>query len=132
MTSPEYREKIEIGYTMEKVEQYIPNPLRCYKCQKYGHHENNCRGREVCRKCGQQDPDHHSDRYDLPYKYANCGGDHPVYARSCDSWKLEKEIMGVKHKNNIPYNKTWKMVVGPKTTTSSQAVQHNKTIMKGL
>ena len=45
-------EKIKVGYRMEMVEQYIPNPLRCYKCQKYGHHECNCRGREVCMKCG--------------------------------------------------------------------------------
>ena len=25
-------EKIKVGYTMERIEQYIPNPLRCYKC----------------------------------------------------------------------------------------------------
>ena len=24
--------KIKIGFTMERVEQFIPNPLRCYKC----------------------------------------------------------------------------------------------------
>jgi len=24
------------------VELYIPNPLRCYKCQKYGHDSNTC------------------------------------------------------------------------------------------
>ena len=35
--------------------------------------------------------------------------------------------MGIKHRNNIPYNKARKMIVGSKTTTYSQAVQHNKT-----
>ena len=34
--------KIKVGYTMERVEQFIPNQLRCYKCQKYDHHEDNC------------------------------------------------------------------------------------------
>ena len=26
--------EIRIGYTIERVEQYIPVPLRCFKCQK--------------------------------------------------------------------------------------------------
>ena len=112
---------------MERVEQFIPNPLRCYNCQKYGHHEDNCRGRSVRDKCAQQDPGHHIDNCNNPYRCANCRGDHPVYARCCKSWKLEKEILGIKHRNNIPYNEARKMIVGSKTTTYSQAVQHNKT-----
>ena len=118
---------IKIGYVMERVEQFIPNLLRCYNCQKYGHHEDYCRGRHVCRKCGQQDPDHHSDKCDYPYKCANCGCDHLVYARSYESWRLEREILGIKHKNNIPYNEARKMVVGSKAATYPQAVQRNKT-----
>ena len=26
--------KIKVGYIMERVKQFIPNPLRCYNCQK--------------------------------------------------------------------------------------------------
>ena len=51
---------------MEKVGQYIPNPLRCYKCQKYGHDEDNCGGREVCGKCGQQNPDYRINDCQFP------------------------------------------------------------------
>ena len=120
---PKIPEKIKVGYTMERVEQFIPYPLRCYNCQKYSHHEDNCRGQQVCGKCGQQDPDHHSDNCNNPYKHANCRGNHSIYARSCESWKLEKEILGIKHRNNIPYNEVQKMIVGSKTTTYSQ---HNK------
>ena len=115
---------------MERVEQFIPNPLRCYNCQKYGYHKDNCTGRQVCGKCAQQDPDHHIDNCNNLYRCANCGGDRSVYARSCESWKLEKEILGIKHRkyweSNIPFNERWKMIVGSKTTTYSQAVQHNK------
>ena len=32
---------------MERVEKFIPNPLRCYNCQKYGHHEDNYRCQHV-------------------------------------------------------------------------------------
>ena len=102
--------KVKVGYTMERVEQYIPNP--CYKCQKYGHHEDDCKGREVCGKCGQQIPDHHINDSQFPCECANCGGDHPVYARSCESRRQEKEVLTVKHRNNIPYYEARKLVVG--------------------
>ena len=111
---------------MERVEQFIPNPLRCYKCQTYGHHEDNCRGKEVCGKCGQQNPDHHINDCDFLNKCANCGGDHPVYSRTCESWRLEKEILKVKHQNNIPFHEVRKKVIDSKVTTYAQAVQHNK------
>ena len=51
--------KLKVGYTMERVKQFVPYPLRSYKFQKYRHHEDACRGREVCGKCGQKDPVHH-------------------------------------------------------------------------
>ena len=124
---PKIPEKIKVGYAMERVEQFIPNSLRCYNCQKYSHHEDNCRGWRVCGKCGQQDPDHHIDNCNKQYRCENCRGDHPIYARSCESWKLEKEILGIKYRNNIPYNEARKMIVGSKTTTYSQTIQHNKT-----
>ena len=124
---PKIPERIKVGYTMERVEQFIPNRLRCYNCQKYGLYENNCRGQQLCGKCAQQNPDHHIDNCNNLYKCANCVGDHPVYTRSCESWKLEKEILGIKLRNNIPFNEAWKMIVGSKNTNYSQAVQRNKT-----
>ena len=42
------------------------------------------------------------------------------------SWKQEKEVLTVKHWNNIPCYEARKLVVGSKTTTYSQAVQPNK------
>lgn len=42
----------------ERVKQYLSNPLRCFKCQEYGHHKESCREHLVCIKCGQKDTDH--------------------------------------------------------------------------
>ena len=47
-TLPKY---IRVGY----YRVFIPNPVRCYKCQKFGHTKFNCRKNEVCNKCGQED-----------------------------------------------------------------------------
>lgn len=56
--APEPPQEIKIGYTISKVETYIPNPLRCFNCQRYGHGKNQCTRKLVCGKCGENDPNH--------------------------------------------------------------------------
>ena len=41
---------------------------------------------------------------------ANCRQNHPVYARSCESYKKEKEILEVKHKRNVFFLEARKIV----------------------
>ena len=55
---PQTPKDVKIGYCLERVEQYVPAPLRCFKCQKFGHHRKACRGRQTCSKCGEKDLDH--------------------------------------------------------------------------
>lgn len=45
-------EKVMIGYMSFKVREFIPPPMRCFKCQRYGHVAANCNGKERCGKCG--------------------------------------------------------------------------------
>ena len=40
--SPNLPTVVKIGFLQVKVDVYIPNPLRCYHCQVFGHHENKC------------------------------------------------------------------------------------------
>ena len=49
---PEY---IRVGYYRVAVSRFIPNPVRCYKCQKFGHTKFDCRKNKVCNKCRQED-----------------------------------------------------------------------------
>ena len=46
--------EIKVGYSLIKINPYIPNPLRCYNCQKFGHHETKCIKSAVCKKCGER------------------------------------------------------------------------------
>ena len=32
---------------------YVPNPLRCFKCQRYGHHQEHCRATAKCGICSK-------------------------------------------------------------------------------
>ena len=122
--TPKTPKEIKVGYTVVKVETFIPNPLRCFRCQKYGHHKDQCTGRPVCAKCGQKDPDHQEEECKDRIHCANCGGDHPAYAKNCDKWKSEREVMEVKHTRNIPFPEARKMVEAySRRTTYARAVQ---------
>ena len=43
--------EIQTGYQIAKVDCCVSIPLRCYRCQKFGHHEEKCNGLQVCGKC---------------------------------------------------------------------------------
>ena len=53
---------LKIFYRIVPVDVYVPNPLRCFNCQRFGHHETNCPVdiRSVCEKCGAGGHDHHT------------------------------------------------------------------------
>ena len=100
---PRTPKEVKITYCLERVEQYVPAPLRCVKCQKYGHHREAWRGRQACAKCGEKDPDHADEDCEKEIRYANCQQDHPAHARSWAVYQKEKEIIEVKHKRNISF-----------------------------
>ena len=35
--------EIKVGFLKVKVSPFIPNPVRCFGCQQFGHHKNNCK-----------------------------------------------------------------------------------------
>ena len=95
-------ENLETGYVKLHVRPYIPNPRRCFKCQRFGHGSQSCRGQLTCAKCGTTG--HSTDhRKNDEFHCANCDGSHPAYSRSCAAWKKEKEIITVKVKENITF-----------------------------
>ena len=39
---PQNPKEVKIGNCLERVEEYAPALLRCFKCQKFGHHREAC------------------------------------------------------------------------------------------
>lgn len=81
---------VKAGYLRYRVRPYVPNPVRCFKCQRFGFGSRNCRGSDRCAKCSSKE--HLSDVCESNPKCANCDGKHAAYSRSCPLWKQEKEI----------------------------------------
>ncbi|XP_055938200.1 uncharacterized protein LOC129968368 [Argiope bruennichi] len=49
--TPNLPEFAYAGYIRLPVRPYIPNPLRCFQCQRFGHSKLNCRGSLTCARC---------------------------------------------------------------------------------
>ncbi|GFW61187.1 uncharacterized protein TNCV_434111 [Trichonephila clavipes] len=98
---PDLPQFITAGYLRCSVRSYIPNPLRCFQCQRFGHSKTTCRGKPTSARCSEVG--HDSGECNGQEKGLNCKGDHPLYSRSCKTYTLEKEIITVKIKNRLTY-----------------------------
>ena len=121
---------LKVGYLKVPVDMYIPNPLQCYACFKFGHHERKCKlygGDELCRRCGITSYTHHDEnKCTNEIKCVNCGEDHPSTSRTCKIWKREKEVLTIKYKEGLSFPEARKIVEARKNLSFSTVVKTNK------
>ncbi|GBO16189.1 hypothetical protein AVEN_80383-1 [Araneus ventricosus] len=114
---PEY---IKAGYMRLSVRTYIPNPLRCFKCQRFGHSKTSCSGTLTCARCAEVG--HESTDCTRTEKCVNCKGEHTSFSRNCFAWKQEKEIITTKIKKQISYQEARKLVKSQTPTPGNSYV----------
>ena len=116
---------VRIFYRITPVEIYVPNPLRCFNCQKYNHHEDNCPEDigSVFENCEMGGHNHLTSRCKNPTKCVNCGKDHPSRSNVCEVWIKEKDILKIKVTNNITYLEAKKLYEQNPESTYSKVVQ---------
>jgi len=73
-------ESLKIGYMNVRVTPYIPSPMRCFKCQRFGHISKFCKNKEICSLCAQE---HHEGDCKDPKHCVNCNGDHSSNSKNC-------------------------------------------------
>ena len=103
---------VKVAYFRVNVEVYVPNPLRCHNCQKYGHHEDRCSKDPICSKCGQTG-EHLESRCSNELHCVNCGEKHSADSKECRIWHKEKEILRLKFTRNISFVEARKLVEAP-------------------
>ena len=102
---------VKLGYEYCRVSPFIPNPLRCFVCQKFGHHGKSCTKSQVCAKCSSNE---HTSSFDSPCsspaKCSNCSGNHPAFSRSCPVWIQEQQVQKLKIQQNLTFPQARKLV----------------------
>ena len=89
---PDIPKEVVVGYLKVKVELFVPNPLRCFNCNKFGHTSQRCRTTAKCQRCGK---DKHEELCEGHLICSHCKGPHAVSAENCPVWKKEKEIQRI-------------------------------------
>ncbi|GFU10899.1 uncharacterized protein TNCV_960641 [Trichonephila clavipes] len=122
--SPHLPTSIKAGYLHCKIRPYVPNPLRCFKCQRFGHSQTACRGQLTCSRCASVG--HASTDCSLEPKCFNCSESHQSDSKLCSKWKLEKKIQEIKTSKNISYPEARKLILPQISQTYSQATKSSK------
>ena len=109
---------VKAAYMKLTVEQFIPNPLRCYNCQKFGHGKTKCRRQAVCARCSQEG--HQDNDCTNPQRCVNCSAAHPSYSKDCPEWQKQRDITQVKFERNISFKEA-KQVVEQRSLPAAHA-----------
>lgn len=95
--SPELPETVTAGYIVLRVRPYVPQPIRCFTCQKFGHTTKSCEKEAICAICSKLTNEIHvSQEVKEPAKCSNCPANHPSFSRECEVYKQELEIQTIK------------------------------------
>ncbi|XP_071537586.1 uncharacterized protein [Panulirus ornatus] len=101
-------DNISIGCMRCQVRPYISNPLRCFKCQIFGHPLKSCTLSAKCGKCTEEG--HTAEDRTANRMCVNCYGNHSISDRACPRLHFEKEVCTVKTLNNISYDEARRRV----------------------
>ncbi|KAK3865707.1 hypothetical protein Pcinc_028717 [Petrolisthes cinctipes] len=114
--SAQIPETVKIGYEIVHVRPYIQKPMRCFRCQKFGHTALRCFNKDsfTCGKCaGRHETELCSETV---FRCANCGGPHQASAGDCRSLKVETEAMAYMRAHNVSYGEAKRKVEGVNQT----------------
>ena len=83
-------------------------PIRCLKCQKFGHERRDCKSENP--RCGKCSNHHETDECEATkdmFRCANCLGPHPSYDRECAKfWEKCRQIDSRCPENNLAFYPT--------------------------
>lgn len=111
--SPVIPKRVKAAFYSLQVRLYIPPPMRCFKCQRFGHTSLRCNQEQVC-VCGK--PLHMGSTCEEPLICVNCKGPHSARSRNCPIYKQEMAIQEIKAKENISYSEAKRKFTIPTPT----------------
>lgn len=80
------QETVYVGFSACKARDFLV-PMRCYKCQQYGHMSKSCKGKDLCSKCGDEGHAHKDCKSPENDKCSNCKHDGKDHNHRVDSKK---------------------------------------------
>ena len=107
------------GWQRFRVNLFIPRPTRCFKCQRFGHIQENCRAKIRCSTCGGS---HGYEGCEQTIKCVNCGGNHSAASKTCPKFLEIQGILKVKTEGKMSYAEALKSFETKKAAQQSASI----------
>ena len=115
-----YPRNVVVNYTSYRLRVFEERPIRCNRCQRYGHTQTNCKSKTmICGKCGDN---HYTKDCQISFKdiynpqgkvinedemkkvkCSNCGENHPAFSRKCKKFKEAKIVKAVQNQHHLSF-----------------------------
>ena len=111
-----------------RVRPYVPSPVQCYNCQRYGHTAGSCKTSIRCLLCSGN---HKKEQCTAKTFFcANCKEQHIANSKDCKYMKMAKEVELVKIQERVPHSEA-RILVGSRFEAQNggeyQSNDYNKT-----
>lgn len=125
--SPKPPPRLQVAYLDLEVRPYVPNPMRCYQCHRFGHTSKKCRRQPVCANCGQGE--HEAQGCKATPRCLNCQGGHTASSKACPKYVQEQQILKYKASNGGTFVQVRKLLfpAGPKRDTYASVTANGAT-----
>ena len=105
--------EIKVEYLRVKVELFVPIPLRCFNCNRFGQRRPGCKTTAKCFRCAKEN---HEGECDTHRNYSKCSGPHATSAKDRPVWQVEKENQCIYVEERISFTEA-RQLVEAKTRT---------------
>ena len=104
--------EVTIGYKRCSTRPFIATPIRCARCQSFGHKPRGCRKNRRCVKCGA-DHEYSACIVNRPEDClcVNCGGQHSAAYRNCPAYRNVAAALQMMANKGIAYKAAQAMVI---------------------
>jgi hypothetical protein len=110
---------VHVGYERVAVRPYIPNPMRCFRCQRFWHIQQRCASSLVCGVCGENG--NGEAPCSNPPHCVNCTGSHGSSDKSCPIYPTEKCIQELRVREGVSFHETRNMFLESRPKTGNQS-----------
>jgi hypothetical protein len=98
---PDLPSHVYLDYERVPVRAYVPNPMRCFRYQKFGHTQQRCTSDIVCGNCGEAG--NGDSPCTNPSRCVNCQGNHHSNSKKFPIFLKEKDIQELRVKEGLSF-----------------------------
>ena len=99
----EIPESVAFDYLVFRTRPYVPQPMRCFRCQIFGHRASQCNRRtQACPVCTGDHTFELCPNKEKP-KCVNCGGEHSSAYKLCEAYQNVRETLKVMVTGKMSY-----------------------------